>query len=131
MHDDNYSTRLNTILESQAAARALRIELFFQGKLLTVEKSEMPYYMGRDENSCDLIFEDSAVSRRHCVLQMRGNQIGILDTSTNGTFIQPGRSAVLHIHNEFYPMVGKGVIRMGRMIEDEDPELVFYKVVTS
>jgi len=131
MQDDKtYSTRLNTILESQAAARAVRIELFFQGQLLTVEKSEMPFYLGRDENACDLILEDTAISRRHCVLQMRGNQIGLLDTSTNGTYVQPGRSAILQIHNEFYPLVGKGVLRMGRMIENEDPELVFYKVVS-
>ncbi len=131
MQDDKtYSTRLNTILESQAAARAVRIELFFQGQLHTVEKSEMPFYLGRDENACDLTLEDTTVSRRHCVLQIRGNQIGLLDTSTNGTYVQAGRSAVLHIHNEFYPLVGKGVLRMGRMIEDEDPELVLYKVVT-
>lgn len=131
MQDDKtYSTRLNTILDSQAAAKAIRIELFFQGKLLSIEKSEMPYYIGRDDNACDLAIMDSTISRRHCVLQMRGNQIGLLDTSTNGTFVQPGRSEALQIHNEFYPLVGKGTLRLGRRIEEDDPELIFYKVVT-
>lgn len=131
MQDDKtYSTRLNTILDMQAAAKALRIELFFQNKLIVIEKSEMPFYIGRDDNACDLVLADATVSRRHCVLQMRGNQIGLLDTSTNGTFVQPGRAAALQIHNEFYPLVGKGTLRLGRNTEEDDPELILYKVVT-
>ena len=128
--DKTYSTRLNTILEMQAASRALRIELYFQGKQLTIEKSEMPFYLGRDEAACDIVLADAQVSRRHCVFQMRGNQIGLLDTSTNGTYVQTGRNQMLQIHNDFYPLVGKGTIRPGRIIEEDDPELILYKVIT-
>lgn len=131
MQDDKtYSTRLNTILDMQAASKAVRIELFFQNKLIVIEKYEMPFYIGRDESACDLVISDTSISRRHCVLQLRGNQIGILDTSTNGSFVQPGRAPALQIHNEFYPLVGKGTLRLGRQIEEDDPELIFYKVIT-
>ncbi len=131
MQDDKtYSTRLNTILDMQVASKAIRIELFFRNQLIVIEKSEMPYYIGRDASACDMVISDSMISRRHCVLQLRGNQIGLLDTSTNGSFVQPGRSDTLKIHNEFYPLVGKGTISLGRQMEIDDPDLIHYKVVT-
>lgn len=131
MQDDKtFATRLNSRLENASGPKVLRVELFFQGKLFSVETSDLPFYLGRDETACDFVVVDSTISRRHCVLQLRGQQIGLLDTSTNGTFVQAGRSNPLQIHNEFYPLSGKGTLRMGRTIEADDPELIHFKVVT-
>jgi hypothetical protein len=61
---------------------------------------------------------------------MRDHQVGLLDTSTNGTFVRPGRAESVFIHNEYYPLVGQGTIKLGQRIDLEDPELLLYKVVT-
>lgn len=128
--DKTYATRLNTNNAKLKATRSLRIELFYEGKLICMTRDDLPFYMGRDHTSCDMAVSGETISRRHCALQVRDQQIGLLDTSTNGTFVKPGRADSVFIHNEFYPLVGKGAIKLGQRIDPEDPELILYKVVS-
>lgn len=128
--DKTYATRLNTNSATLKTNRSLRIELFYQGKLLCMAYDELPFYIGRDHSSCDLAVSGETISRRHCALQVRDQQIGLLDISTNGTFVKPGRADSVFIHNEFYPLVGKGAIKLGQRIDPEDSELILYKVVS-
>lgn len=128
--DKTYATRLNTNSAKVVIAQFVRIELFYRGKLMAIKREELPFYIGRDEESCDLSISGDTISRRHCVLQMRDHQVGLLDTSTNGTFVRPGRAESVFIHNEYYPLVGQGTIKLGQRIDLEDPELLLYKVVT-
>ncbi len=128
--DKTFATRLNTNSARVEIVNYQRIELFYQGKLTVVKKEELPFYFGRDNSVCDLVITGDTVSRKHCVLQMRDHQIGLLDTSTNGTFVKPGRAESIFIHNDYYPLVGQGAIRLGHKIELDDPDVLLYKVVT-
>ncbi len=131
MVDDNaLKTQINKAAPSLRNNQALRIELFYLGKLIVVEKSDFPFYLGRDEESCDMIIQGDTISRRHCLFQVRDNQIGLMDTSTNGTYIKPGISSSVFIHNEYYPLVGQGCIKLGQAIED-DTEVLHYKIATT
>lgn len=127
--DKTYATRLNTDSAHIDIARFDRIELFYQGKLIVIKNENVPFYLGRDHETCDLSITGDTVSRKHCVLQVRDHQIGLLDTSTNGTFIKPGRADSIFIHNEYCPLVGQGAIKLGLKIEDNDPDVVLYKVI--
>lgn len=129
-HDKTFATRLNTNSARVEIAQFLRIELFYQGKLTLVKKDQLPFYFGRDHSTCEMVVTGDTVSRKHCVLQMRDHQIGILDTSTNGTFVKPGRSDSIFIHNDYYPLIGQGAIGLGHKIELDDPDVLLYKVVT-
>lgn len=132
MSDDRtYATRLNTNASARQSHKTARIELFVQGKLTTIERDELPYYLGRDENDCDMTFAGERISRRHCTFQIRDNQIGLLDTSTNGTYIKLGRAESLFIHNDFYPLIGQGAIQLGQRVDLDDSDIILYKVVTS
>lgn len=128
--DKTYATRLNDNSDDVEIAQFLRIELFYFGKLTVIDKKEIPFYLGRDEESCDMIIQGDTISRRHCVLQIRDQQIGLLDTSTNGTYIKPGHSKNVFIHNDYYPLVGQGSIKLGHAIDLDDPEILLYKVVS-
>lgn len=130
MQDDKtYTTRLNTPLTPQVACKAVRIEVFFQAKLFVIEQAEMPYFIGRDEASCDMVIANSTISRRHCAFEVRGSQIGVLDDSTNGTYVQSGRADTLKIHKEFFPLVGTGTLMLGHPADD-NPEVILYKIIT-
>lgn len=131
MKDDRtFATRLNTHSANIEIASFLQIELFYQGKLRVIKSGELPFYIGRDEGNNDLTVDGDTISRKHCVLQLRDQQIGLLDTSTNGTFVKPGRADSVFIHHEYYPLVGQGAIKPGQQIELDDPELVLYRVVS-
>jgi hypothetical protein len=128
--DKTFATRINTVSSKALVAQFARIELFYCGKLTVIKRDDLPFYIGRDEEGCDLVISGDTISRRHCVLQIRDRQVGLLDTSTNGTFVKPGRAESVFIHNEYYPLVGQGTIKLGQRIDLEDPDLLLYKVVT-
>ena len=131
MNDDKtFATRLNTNSANNEMAGVAQIELFYLGKLHVIKRDEMPYYLGRDEGINDIAVVGDTISRKHCVLQLRDQQIGLLDTSTNGTFVRPGRAESVFIHHEYYPLVGQGAIKLGHKIESDDPDLILYKVIT-
>ena len=129
--DKTYATRLNTNSTTPEVDESVRIELFFEKRLIVITRDELPYYIGRDNSACDMIVDGDTISRKHCVLQWRDGQIGLLDTSTNGTFVKPGRAGSVLIHNDFYPLVGQGCLKLGqRLSSEDDPDVVFYKVVS-
>lgn len=130
MNDDKtFATRLNTHSANIEVAAFLQIELFYHGKLQIIKSGELPFYIGRDEGINNLTVDGDTISRKHCVLQLRDRQIGLLDTSTNGTFVKPGRADSVFIHHEFYPLVGQGAIKPGQKIELDDPDLILYRVL--
>lgn len=130
MNDDKtFATRLNTNSANIEVAAFLQIELFYQGKLLVIPREDLPFYLGREEGINDMVMDGDTISRKHCVLQLRDHQIGLLDTSTNGTFVKPGRADSVFIHHEYYPLVGQGAIKLGHKIELDDPDLILYRVL--
>lgn len=128
--NDTYATRLTTHLPQVEVTRFLRIELFYMGTLISLTHDDLPYYLGRDESACDMVVQGETISRKHCVLQLRAQQVGLLDTSTNGTYVKPGRADSVLIHNDYYPLVGQGAIKLGHGIDLEDPEVLLYKVIS-
>lgn len=128
--DKTFATRFNTRLAKVDQELFSRIELFYHGKLHVIGGEELPFFIGRDEDTNDLTVEGDTISRKHCVLQLRDRQIGLLDTSTNGTFIKPGRADSVVIHHDYYPLVGQGAIKPGHKIELDDPDLILYRVLS-
>jgi FHA domain len=130
MNDENtFATLLNTNSADNEVAALKQIELFYRGKLHVLTRDELPFYIGRDFSVNHLAVEGDTISRKHCILQMRDQQIGLLDISTNGTFVKPGRADSVFIRQEYYPLVGQGAIKLGHKIDLEDPELILFKVV--
>lgn len=131
MNDDKtFATRFNTNSANVEVTPFAQIELFYQGKLHVIKREDLPFYMGRDEGINHMALDGDTTSRKHCVLQLRDQQVGLLDTSTNGTFIRPGRADSVFIHHDYYPLVGQGAIKLGQKIELDDPDLVLYRVIT-
>lgn len=128
--DKTFATRLNSVPPRKEEVRFDRIELFYQGNLIVVKLDSLPFYLGRDHSVSDLAVTGDTVSRKHCVFQLRDSQIGLLDTSTNGTYVRPGRAESICIHNEYYPLVGQGAIKLGQKMDVDDTDVLFYKVVT-
>ena len=53
--------------------------------------ASQPFVVGRDE-SCDIVLQDSKVSRQHCSFQFEGEELSVRDLdSRNGTFVNEGR----------------------------------------
>ena len=69
-------------------------------------------YLGRDF-SCDIIFNDPTVSRKHCKIHTRKNGLFIMDSgSLNGTYINNDRIEA----NCYYALYEGDIIKMGNQI---------------
>lgn len=129
MADETLTTRLKPGNADHLSKQ--RIELFYRNNLYVVEASRLPFKIGRDSSLCDLVVLSDLVSRMHCMLQMRGNLIGIHDSSTNGTSVRIGTAASLYIHNKFCPLAGHGALQLGHdRVRDDDSHLILFKVIT-
>jgi hypothetical protein len=77
-----------------------RIDLYRDGRLIkSLALGERTYLIGRDP-ACDLVLEDTLVSRRHCQLLWQGNEYLLKDLDTgNGTLVNGVRefSKVLRV----------------------------------
>lgn len=121
-------TQIKTETNTGARQEEFRLDIFYRGQNHSLAESDLPFHVGR-EKTCDLILENELVSRVHCIFQVQDGQIGLLDKSTNGTFIMTGRAESVRVKDNFYPLVGQGYIKLGDKIALDDPDLMLFKVI--
>ncbi|MBX2857234.1 MAG: FHA domain-containing protein [Cellvibrionaceae bacterium] len=126
---DNTTTILNDEL-SGSNQQWSHVELYFRHRLYKIPKEKVPFSMGRD-GDCNLQVYSDVASRHHCTVDVHDGQIGIKDSSTNGTFIEFGRADEVMVRNEFCPLTGQGRICLGDRIDADDPNLILFKVIRS
>lgn len=105
------------------------IEIFYQGKVQSISRGEMPFSVGRDKQKCQLVLRDKLVSRQHFAFVVRDGLIGLHDMSTNGTWVQLGRSEGVLVKNSFLPLVGSGTIKPGSETESDESNKLLFKVI--
>lgn len=127
--DDSPNTLINSDLLQKIEGKFLRIELYHHGKAHRVSIDELPYTIGRDQGSCNITVNKSVVSREHCVIDIKDNQIGVMDRSTNGTVVKVGEANGVIIRDEFYPLTGKGCLTLGEPFDSDDKDLILFKVI--
>lgn len=128
--DQTIAAQFNTEVMRKVNSPATHIEVFYHGKEMSFGKSELPIKMGRDDASCKIVVQTDVASREHCSIEVRDNQIGIADTSTNGTFIRIGRNDSFVIKRAFYPLIGQGNIKLGEQFNDDDSHVIYFRMVT-
>lgn len=128
--DQTIAAKFNTEILSKVNSPATHIELFFHGKEMSFCKSDLPIALGRDDELCDLVVSIDVASRVHCSIEVHDNQIGLLDKSTNGTFIRIGRNESFVIKESFYPLIGQGNIKLGEQFNNDETDIIYFRMVT-
>ena len=104
------------------------IELMINNKLYPLTPAHLPFKMGRGKDDVNLVITGDVVSRHHCTIEYREDRLGVTDSSTNGTHIQVGPTTPIAIKNEFYPLHGRGMIKLGDSFSKDKGEIIYYKV---
>lgn len=121
-------TQIKTQTNTDSKREQFRLDIFYRGQNFSLPESELPFCVGR-EKTCDIVVENELVSRTHCTFEIQDGQLGLLDKSTNGTFVMTGRSESVRVKDRFYPLVGQGYIKLGDRISLDDPDLMLFKVI--
>ena len=105
------------------------LEILFNHETLTLHHKDLPYRFGREAGLCDLYVPAVVASRQHCVIKVEEGRLGILDSSRNGTFLKIGQANEIKVHNEFYPLVGKGMFKLGESVQSGAKNIFYYRCI--
>jgi class 3 adenylate cyclase len=97
-----------------------------QTEILVTSESER-VVIGRTPG-CDIVVDSSVASRQHAIIEPRGNQYVLTDTSTNGTFLLVNDREVLTLKRESTGLPGKGVISFGAKPCQQPNHVIHFRI---
>jgi len=89
------------------------LQVTYRQKIISLTSSQTPFYLGRDENKCQLQIEADQVSREHCQIKYSRGKFVLVDHSTNGCYVTTRDKGELYIRREEYPIIGKALLSLG------------------
>lgn len=110
----------------RTCAPACTLEVTY-GSLRLVINSEHPKIkIGRASDN-DIAVEQKIVSHYHAEIALRGDKFFLVDSSTNGTYVQTDNGEVLRVSREGVVLAGSGRIALGA----QSAQPITYRVSTS
>jgi len=89
------------------------VEVRFGDQVARLSPDKPKLTLGRDTTN-DVVVTDRAASRTHAEVVHRRGRCYLVDRSTNGTFLRPGRRKPHHLHREELLLEGEGTFSLGR-----------------
>lgn len=89
------------------------IELRFEKRKVSLAPTRDKLSVGRGLEN-DLVVDDRAVSRIHAEIVQRAGRCYLVDRSTNGTYVRPGRRRPYFLHRDELLLEGEGQFSLGR-----------------
>lgn len=130
--DNGYEERAPTEQISADRLRSMydlsaRLSLSYEGLEHWFTASSRVFVVGRNLD-CDLVVATPVASRHHARFIYRKGKFVMIDQSTNGTYVKiKGNDQICLLNGEELPLVGEGVISLGRPIEEGDPHLIRFR----
>lgn len=106
--------------DSQTRIRGMEISLQFGARRFDLEVQSLPFVIGRQTGTADMVIESSHVSRDHCHVLFRHGKFVLADHSTNGTWVVLEGEKPVYLRREELPLRGNGVISPGQPIDAPD-----------
>jgi hypothetical protein len=104
------------------------LELRLGLKTIEISENNPVLTIGRDPTN-DLELIESHVSRNHCRIERRANEILLIDSSVNGTIIVNEDKQEVLIRNGSISLKGKGMIFLGRPFLGERRGGISYELI--
>ena len=91
-----------------------RLTLLFKDRQITCDETQAALILGRSAR-CDLVIGEACVSREHATIRVEQGKVVLTDRSSTGTYIQPSGERALLVRREAVPLIGSGVLSLGRL----------------
>ena len=115
-------------LPEQVINDSANIQFMYRQAVIAVNRpEELPIYIGRDREHCHISVVKEVVSRQHCVIDYVEGRIVVKDTSTNGTYIKIGQAQEIKLSRQSYPLIGRGMIKLGEKFNDSSEDIIYFK----
>jgi len=81
--------------------------------------------------SCDVTYDLNYASRVHARIFYEDGRFFVEDTSRNGTSVRPEGGSAVTLKVARLELVGRGTLRLGKVVEDTAYDLIHYTVIRS
>jgi len=124
---DEATSMLPTVGFGQSKSRTKKVSLTFQGQEVTVGEGRKSATLGRAEEN-DVVVKGNLISRVHARVEASKDRFMLVDESTNGTFVQTVAGEEIFVRRDATPLIGEGVIGLGRVAQPGTALAVSYIV---
>ncbi len=105
-----------------------RLVLEYRGKKLELVPTAQTFSIGRGERS-SLVVDRELVSRSHADIEFRQGKFILVDHSTNGTYLLLENGARFFVRREEFNLHDRGIICLGQVVVEDNPDLIRYQCV--
>src|SRR5207237_4957056 len=88
------------------------LRLTLRDRLMVCSRDKETIVVGRDD-SCDLVVESKAASRRHCTIRHADGNFWVRDHSSNGTYVTVGGRVEIPVNDAEFSLPDEGLIAIG------------------
>jgi class 3 adenylate cyclase len=100
--------------------------LIYRGKKIELGENYPQIRLGRGKKN-NLIIHHRSVSRSHLSIEFRKGKFVLIDSSTNGTYINMDNGERIFARREEIHLHGHGLISLGKDVSNDDPEMIRYE----
>lgn len=104
-----------------------KMEIKFQGQVVEVDQNHPSATLGRQGHN-DVVVNDNRVSRSHARIEYNRGKFVLIDQSTNGTFALIQNKKALNLKRDEAPLIGSGIIGLGREVTPDSPLAIHYSI---
>ena len=122
-------THIATGLFAATESARHKLKLNVEGQERIFELAMQPVSIGRGKRA-DIMINDSFASREHVRLETRRDKFVLLDTSTNGTYVE-SQDGNFYLRREELVLRGKGKISLGRELAENPDEFISFELLQS
>jgi class 3 adenylate cyclase len=96
------------------------LDVVYGGTTWTVTVDKPSLTIGRS-SQCDVVVDDTKVSRLHARIEVQKNRFVLRDASTNGTFLRLEESGDHTVRRDEAPLGSGGLLSLGRPVDAASP----------
>lgn len=89
------------------------LTLVYANQEIIIEPKMTPFKIGRNLSTCQLVLDDTQVSREHCHISYSRGKFVLIDHSTNGCYLKPENGLEFYLRREEFPLLENSLLSLG------------------
>lgn len=110
LHNETQFLSTDLVLE-EITKQILTIK--YGGQEVVIDPNMTPFMIGRDVSSCQLVLDETQVSREHCHISYSRGKFVLVDHSTNGCYLKPVNGLEFYLRREEFPLLESSCLSLG------------------
>lgn len=110
LHNETQFLSTGVVLE-EVTKQILTLE--YSNQEVVIVPKMTPYMIGRNLSTCQLVLDDTQISREHCNISYNRGKFVLIDHSTNGCYLKPENGLEFYLRREEFPLLENSQLSLG------------------